>query len=476
MEYVYYFVMMLLALLAGIGVVVAWAGFLHLSHRLGNRMIRASVVLIAVLTAISVVLSGRDLSHVGESITNLYGEDAASGGTITRFMTWAIVLMLLGVLLDRIIRQRLSPGTVRIQYGWMTLFCIFVLSNGIISSFLGTYPSFTPGLLYPLIFLLALAADPSWEPGDILRSIKTGLLVVFLLGFALAVVKPGLVFERGATDSLALLPFRYWGATPHANAMGSMAVLYLLLEILSPTRGKFWRWLGIGAALASIVLAQSKTALLGFALCLGCIWIAPTYRGSAEQDRNGELRTTLKLLLVILLPVLLLVLLSAAGYEHKLYRLFDSDAGKSVTTLTGRTKIWEAALLEWQTNPLFGYGPNLFSLEHRMRIGMLFAFHAHNQFIQSLAQSGLIGLFGLLLFLGALAYKLFKHTAVSRGVSLALLAFLLIRCITEVPLRSGNMISGEYLYLLAIVAIAMSSTDKLARLRSDASPTARIPS
>lgn len=476
MQYVYYFVMMLLAVLASIGVVFAWAGFLHLSHRLGNRMIRTSILLIAALTAISVILSGRDLSHVGESITNLYGDESASGGSITRFLTWGIVLMLLGVLLDRIIRQRLSPGTVRIQYGWMALFCVFVFSNGIVGSFLGTYPSFTPGLLYPLIFLLALAADSSWEPDDIVRSIKSGLLVVFLLGFAMAAVKPGLVFERGASDSLALLPFRYWGATPHANAMGSMAVLYLLLEILAPTDRKFWRWMGVGAALVSIVLAQSKTALLGFALCLGCIWIAPADRGTAEDKRNGELQTTLKLMLVVLLPVLLFVVLSLAGYEHKLYRLFDSDAGKSVTTLTGRTKIWEAALLEWRSNPWFGYGPNLFSLEHRMRIGMLFAFHAHNQFIQSLAQSGLFGLLGLLLFLGAISYKLFKHAAVSRGVSLALLAFLLIRCITEVPLRSGNMISGEYLYLLAVVAIAMSSPDKLARLRSGAVQPPRNPS
>jgi O-antigen ligase len=473
MEYVYYTTMLLLAFIASIGVVFAWAGFLHLSHRLGNRVIPASILLIAGLIAISVIISSRDLSHVGESITNLYGDESAGGGNVTRFLTWGIVLMLLGVLLDRIIRQRLSPGSARIQYSWMALFGVFILSNGIVSSFFGTHPNFSPGLFYPLIFLLALAADPSWETSDIVRSIKTGLLLVFLVGFALAAVKPSLVLERGASDSLALLPFRYWGATPHANALGSMAVLYLLLEILAPTSRKFWKWLGIGAALLSIMLAQSKTALLGFAMCLGCIWIAPSEHGNAKDKRNSELQTTIKLLLVILVPVLLVAVLSLAGYENKLYRLFGSDAGKSVTTLTGRTKIWEAALLEWRSNPWFGYGPNLFSQEHRMRIGMLFAFHSHNQFIQSLAQSGLIGLLGLLLFLGTLSYRLFKHTVVSRGVSLALLAFLLIRCITEVPLRSGNMISGEYLYLLAVVAIAMSSPDKLARLRHSTQPAAR---
>lgn len=473
MAYLFYFVMLLLALFASIGVVLAWAGFLHLSHRLGNRMIHAAILLLTVLIAVSVMLSGRDLSHVGESITNLYGDEGAGAGGSIRFLTWGIVLMLLGVLLDRIIRQRLAPGTARIQYAWMILFSVFVFSNGILSSVLGSRPSFTPGLLYPLIFLLALAADPSWEPADLIRAIKTGLLTVFLLGFAMAVVKPGLVLERGGAGSLALLPFRYWGATPHANALGSMAVLYLLLEILAPTRRTFWRWLGIAAALLSIVLAQSKTALLGFVLCLGCIWIAPHPRGNGEMHGNGALQTPIKLLLLILVPALLVAALSLSGYEHKLLRLFDSDAGQSVTTLTGRTRIWEAALLEWQANPWFGYGPNLFNPEHRMRIGMLFAFHAHNQFIQSLAQSGIVGLLGLLLFLGVIAYKMVRHTAVSGGVSLALLAFLLIRCITEVPLRSGNMISGEYLYLLALVAIAMSSPEQLARLRPSAVPATR---
>lgn len=476
MEFIYYFVMMLLALLASIGTVVALAGFLHMSHRLGNRMILASILLIAGLTAISVILSGRDLSHVGESITNLYGDEVTSGGNITRFLTWGIVLMLLGVLLDRIIRQRLSPGAARIQYGWMIIFCIFIFTNGVASSFLGTYPNFTPGIIYPLIFLLVLAADTSWEPGEIIRSIKAGLIVIFLLGFALAVLRPSMVFERGANDSLALLPFRYWGATPHANAMGSMAVLYLLLEIISPTQRKLWKWLGTGVALASIALAQSKTALLGFALCAGCIWITPGYHNGYGDRQRGEMRTTLKLLLVILLPILLFMALSVAGYEYKLLRLFDANATKSVTTLTGRTKIWEAALSEWEANPLFGYGPNLFSQEHRMRIGMLFAFHAHNQFVQSLAQSGLIGLLGLLLFLSVISYRLIKHAAVSRGVSLALLAFLFIRCITEVPLRSGNMISGEYLYLLAVVAIAMSSPEKLARMHTSVVPATRSPS
>lgn len=456
--------MMLLALGGAFTVVISLGGFLHLSNKYGNRMIKVSILLIAILIALSTAISGRDLSHVGESITNLYGEDAGGGAMVTKVLTWTIVLMLIGVLLDRLIRFRFSQNPVKINYGWIFVFLIFALSNGVISSFFGTYPSFSPGLLYPLFFLLVLSVDQSWDLKDLITSIKTGLVIIFLFGFALAAVKPSLVFEGNAAGSFSILPFRYWGATPHANAAGSIAVLYLFLEVLSPTRKTIFRFIGISAAIITIILSQSKTALIGFVFCLGCIWLVPSTANLEADTKNNNIKTTLKLLSILLIPTVIYIIISIGSHDVNIDRIFGSDTGKSVTTLTGRTRIWEVALREWENNQIFGYGPNLFNTEHRMRAGMPFAFHAHNQFIQSLAQSGLIGLAGLLLLLISLSLKLISRTIATRGISLALLIFLFIRCITEVPLRSGNMISGEYIYLLAIVAIAMSSHSSLIAL------------
>ncbi|WP_406811570.1 O-antigen ligase family protein, partial [Klebsiella aerogenes] len=59
-------------------------------------------------------------------------------------------------------------------------------------------------------------------------------------------------------------------------------------------------------------------------------------------------------------------------------------------TLSGRVSIWFEVIKDWQNNPIFGYGPDYLDVEHRLRLGMLFAFHAHNQFIQTLGQSGLV--------------------------------------------------------------------------------------
>jgi len=470
MEYLYVILFCLAAFLAAIAVTVSFGSVLHISNKFGDKVLQGLLILISVLIALSAVISGRDLTHVGESINNLYNEDTGGGTLVIKSLTWMIVLLLLGILCDRIIKIRTNIKKKEINFGWLILFILFVFTNGIISSIFGTYPKFSPGLLYPLIFLMILAVDSTWSPRELLSSIKLGILIIFLVGFAVLMAKPSLVLEGGVTGSLALLPFRYWGASPHANALGSMAVLYLLLEILTPTSNKFWRLAGVIAAFISIVLCQSKTALLGLAFSLICVWIVPTQRKPGISSNEPDIKSILKLLFIMLLPVIIYITLFIAGYESKLDQLLTSDAGKSITTLTGRTRIWEVALTEWHNNPIFGYGPDLFSLEYRMRKGMLFAFHAHNQFIQSLAQSGLIGLFGLLLFLGIISFKLAMRAIVSKGVSLALLAFLFIRCMTEVPLRSGDIISGEYLYLLALVAIAMSSPTSLLALSSPVVP------
>ena len=96
-----------------------------------------------------------------------------------------------------------------------------------------------------------------------------------------------------------------------------------------------------------------------------------------------------------------------------------------------------------------------------MSLGMNFAYHAHNQFLQSLAQSGYFGLAGLILLLLVFAWKSFEYSTATKGVSVAILMITLIRCITEVPLRSGNMFSGEFILLLIWGAILMANDTKV---------------
>ena len=115
--------------------------------------------------------------------------------------------------------------------------------------------------------------------------------------------------------------------------------------------------------------------------------------------------------------------------------------------------IWRVALKEWAANPLFGYGNSIFDLAFRLRIKMLYAVHAHNQFIQALGAAGLVGLSGILALLTMLFIRSIRFAGATRGVTVALSVFLLVRSITEVPLRPSSLLAGEFIFLLAFIAI-----------------------
>lgn len=106
-------------------------------------------------------------------------------------------------------------------------------------------------------------------------------------------------------------------------------------------------------------------------------------------------------------------------------------------TLSGRTRVWAAALEGFHMNPVFGYGPSLFDEQYRADHigGAEFATHAHNQAVQTLAENGIIGLTGLILLVGALVLYAFRVRGMASGVTLALLGILLTRFITETPMK-----------------------------------------
>jgi O-antigen ligase len=146
-------------------------------------------------------------------------------------------------------------------------------------------------------------------------------------------------------------------------------------------------------------------------------------------------------------------------------RFLESRAGDQLLTLTGRNVLWAIAIEEWSRNPLFGYGPSMWDPEYRRSIGLFFAFSAHNQFMQSLGAAGAMGLIGLLIYLCALAIYALRATNASRGLSLALLVVVLLRCLSEAPLSTNTLFNGDLLthLLLFSVALGFGSKDWMER-------------
>jgi hypothetical protein len=70
--------------------------------------------------------------------------------------------------------------------------------------------------------------------------------------------------------------------------------------------------------------------------------------------------------------------------------------------------------------------------------------------------AGSIGLIGLLVYLGALAFYAIRARRGSRGLSIALFIGVLVRCLTETPLSVESFLGGGFVTHLLLFHIALA--------------------
>jgi O-antigen ligase len=127
-----------------------------------------------------------------------------------------------------------------------------------------------------------------------------------------------------------------------------------------------------------------------------------------------------------------------------------------VATLTGRTYIWTVALEAWAKNPIFGYGSSIWDPQFRQMIDMEYAYHAHNQLLQTLSVAGIVGLIGLLVYVAMLFKYSLAANKETRGLSLALFAMLMIRSFTEAPFDLSGIFTGEFIMHLLLFRLVLA--------------------
>lgn len=117
---------------------------------------------------------------------------------------------------------------------------------------------------------------------------------------------------------------------------------------------------------------------------------------------------------VVVAGLLLLVLLGvfAAKMPDSLRQRF-SEVRTQLTPdgRSGRQLIWDAALMVWKEEPWFGSGPDHFDQKFRRYRDLWLQTRprrAHNDYLQLLADWGVAGAIGVILFVGALAWGLWR--------------------------------------------------------------------
>lgn len=301
-------------------------------------------------------------------------------------------------------------------------------------------------LWLPLLVAVALCLAPRPAPGDILPHLR-GVLRLYTWGALAALAVFGTAETFGHADAAELrldfLPGRFMGTGLHPNSLAPLAAFALAAECVPLYRARLWP-LHTAAAAAVLVLTQSRTSWLACAL------------GVLLLHRPGATRKMLHPLLArtLGLGVAVGLLLPVPGAVAVLGR---AAASGDLNSLHGRHLPWRAALEAFEADPFLGYGPRLFT-DPLSPIGGAFS-HAHNQLLQVLATSGLVGAAGLLLFaVGAVRLAVRSFTATA-GLSAAWLTVTAVVCVTEVPLSGAGLWAQTALASVLICALLMLPTE-----------------
>lgn len=321
--------------------------------------------------------------------------------------------------------------------------------------------------LYSLALLIGIALSIQKEPLHIIAHARNAIVLFVLASLAFIFINPHSALDLNYTQGyISGLP-RFFGLAPHATYMGLFAALAIWITLAYPYKKARTTHLVISLSLLALVLTQSKTIMATFILGLPFILYFLSKEHKNQLNSPITLNKTIApfnyygLILqgyvtsLVALFLALCVFFLFFDYQQIAYSILGPEKLHNLTTFTGRDVIWEITLAEFYKSPAFGYGMNLFSESFRESIGMINATDGHNQFIDGLGRSGLVGFSGLLLLYIYIIYYSFKFAARTKGLSLNLSLLLILYSITAVPITLisiGITVLPFYLLLFVISA------------------------
>lgn len=246
-----------------------------------------------------------------------------------------------------------------------------------------------------------------------------------------AVTIPGTEYLPGFNSRLS-------GILGTPTTTGYIAATALLLYFFSPSAKTKLRFVWVLLNLAALVLAQSKASLAAL-LVLSFIGLLIRPNGTASQ------RTIAMVAIGFGLCIAPFFLIDASS------RL-SSSAVQEVTTFSGRMQIWQITIDAWKHNPVFGFGPLLWGPDFRRDYAPPHLFNlvgmAHNQFVHTLGESGIIGLCALVFHISVVGWLSFDVRKKDGGVAALLWLFIVIRCMTEAPFLNHTISANSIVLLI----------------------------
>lgn len=285
----------------------------------------------------------------------------------------------------------------------------------------------------PVVLVVAWRFRPTYR--DAVELITWLCLVACAASLLLAYLDPGAAFTSLARVDSILSSHRLAGITEHPNLIGFFAAIGLVA--LLDRRG----WLrSTGIAICGLVLLASDSRTAWFACAAGIVVLA---LGRRRQSRPFS-RVQLVLGALALVVVALLAL-----------RYIAPDQGDSLT-FTGRTELWAYIGEHWSESPLLGHGPAVFNSSQLFGLHWE-PIHAHNQFLQTLFTTGLIGVGLLLVFVWLWTSANLRFAKYGYVLPLAFEAMVMTRALFEVPLDFSAVEANLWLLSMLVFLKPMES-------------------
>ena len=426
-----------------------------LQYRLAGRVspeVRTCVALalISLGAVLSVVLMSRTLDESQrEAVGFVVYEDLAGGFAASRWLSLFLVAAALVEVLRGWLRARAAPirdGAAYVGLAALTFYVGVLLVQTVGAEHRG----FSHKDLYLPTILMAVYYQRVARIEPVLDTAKALLFLLMIASLAAMAVAPDFVLHHPDAGVIPGVDWRLYGLTAHANTLAPGALIAIILELHRPSKHSALRYAQLAAAATVLLLAQSKTTWAAGLVIAACVSIPMALRPRAGAGRPTIAFQRSVWVLVGCLAALIALTLALVGYGGADYLQRTME----LTTLNGRFAIWDITLQAWRDNLLFGYGSEIWGSERQFRFNMFHVGHAHNQIVQTLGESGLVGVVLLLAFLVCLVRASLRSFVASRGLVLALLLVLLARCATEAPMRSEGILSWSTFLLVLILVVA----------------------
>ncbi|WP_167357198.1 O-antigen ligase family protein [Paenibacillus pectinilyticus] len=263
------------------------------------------------------------------------------------------------------------------------------------------------------------------------------IALIYLYGSLIfAIADPSFAIEENYKLGF-IYSFRLHGIANLANHLAPMAIVFWVTNRMMEKKNVYVNSLHWLVSLTVLILTQSKTTWVTFLIIFIFVLIV---------SRTSAVRHIYLLIAGIFVLCIYLFMINSAASN---YLDLQSQDVQLLTSLTGRNFVWSYTIDIWRHNPIFGYGLDLWK-DEETRLPFLSMYNwapgqAHNQFFQTLGESGIVGVVGLIYYVIILIKFGWRYSQESKFITIMMVLLLLIRGITESTLES-NIFKENFLY------------------------------